>query len=42
MKNKWISGGLLAPLALPAYAEEKEEERVENVNAGQHTAERAG
>ena len=31
MKNKWISGGLLAPLALPAYAQEKEEERVENV-----------
>jgi len=27
---------------VPAYAEEKEEERVENVNAGQHTAERAG
>ena len=30
MKNKWISVGLLAVLALPAYAQEKEEERVEN------------
>ena len=30
MKSKWISVGLLAALALPAYAEEKEEERVEN------------
>src|SRR3974390_3394922 len=30
MKSKWISVGLLAALALPAYAQEKEEERVEN------------
>ena len=30
MKNKWISAGLLAALALPAYAQKKEEERVEN------------
>lgn len=30
MKNKWIGVGLLAFLALPAYAQEKEEERVEN------------
>ena len=30
MKSKWISVGLLAALALPAYAQEKEEERIEN------------
>ena len=30
MKNKWISVGLLVALALPAYAQEKEEERVTN------------
>ena len=30
MKSKWISVGLLAALALPAYAQEKEQERVEN------------
>ena len=30
MKNKWISVGLLAALALPTYAQKKEEERVEN------------
>jgi len=30
MKSKWISAGLLAALALPAYAQEKEVERVEN------------
>jgi len=30
MKNKWVSFGLLAALALPAYAQKKEEERVEN------------
>ena len=30
MRNKWISVGLLAALALPAYAQKKEEERVEN------------
>ena len=30
MKNKWISVGLLAALALPAYGQKKEEERVEN------------
>jgi len=30
MKNKWISVGLLVALALPAYAQEKEEERVAN------------
>src|SRR3974390_1610710 len=29
MKSKWISVGLLATLALPAYAQKKEEERVE-------------
>ena len=28
--NKWISFGLLAALALPAYGQKKEEERVEN------------
>ena len=28
--KKWISLGLLAALALPAYAQEKEEDRVEN------------
>jgi lipid-binding SYLF domain-containing protein len=28
--RKWMSIGLLATLALPAYAQEKEEERVEN------------
>jgi len=28
--RKWISIGLLASLALPAYAQEKEEQRVEN------------
>jgi lipid-binding SYLF domain-containing protein len=28
--NKWISIGLLATLALPAYAQKKEEDRVEN------------
>jgi lipid-binding SYLF domain-containing protein len=33
MKTKWISVGLLATLALPAYAQEKEQERIEN--AGQ-------
>jgi lipid-binding SYLF domain-containing protein len=30
MKSKWISVGLLAALALPAYAQEKEQERVDN------------
>ena len=30
MKTRWIGVGLLAALALPAYAQEKEEERVEN------------
>ena len=30
MKNKWMSFGLLAVLALPTYAQKKEEERVEN------------
>src|SRR3974377_1137985 len=30
MKSKGMSGGLLAALALPAYAQEKEQERVEN------------
>src|SRR5215472_11470644 len=30
MKNKWVSFGLLAALALPAYGQKKEEERVEN------------
>jgi len=30
MQNKWISVGLLAALALPAYAQEKEKERIEN------------
>ena len=30
MKNKWIGVRLLAALALPAYAQEKEEQRVEN------------
>jgi lipid-binding SYLF domain-containing protein len=30
MKSKWINVGLLAALALPAYAQEKEQERVEN------------
>src|SRR3974377_2225778 len=30
MKSKGMSGGLLAALALPAYAQQKEEERVEN------------
>jgi len=30
MKNKWTSVGLLAVLALPTYAQKKEEERVEN------------
>jgi len=30
MKSKWISVGLLAALALPMYAQEKEQERVEN------------
>ena len=30
MKNKWMSVGLLAALALPANAQEKEQERVEN------------
>ena len=30
MKSKWMSVGLLAALALPAYAQEKEQERVEN------------
>src|SRR3974390_267196 len=30
MKSKWISVGLLATLALPAYAQEKEQERVDN------------
>src|SRR6516225_8572646 len=29
MRNKWIGVGLLATLALPAYAQKKEEERVE-------------
>jgi len=28
--KKWMSIGLLAALALPAYAQEKEEDRVEN------------
>jgi lipid-binding SYLF domain-containing protein len=30
MKSKWISVGLLAALALPAYAQEKEEGRIED------------
>ena len=30
MKSKWIHVGLLAALALPVYAQEKEQERVEN------------
>src|SRR6516162_4406036 len=30
MNGKWISMGLVAALALPAYAQQKEEERVEN------------
>src|SRR6516225_8724405 len=30
MKSKWISVGLLAALALSAYALEKEDERIEN------------
>jgi lipid-binding SYLF domain-containing protein len=30
MKSKWISVGLLVALALPMYAQEKEQERVEN------------
>jgi len=30
MKSKWIRVGLLAALALPVYAQEKEQERVEN------------
>jgi lipid-binding SYLF domain-containing protein len=30
MKGRWIGMGLLAALALPAYAQEKEQERVEN------------
>jgi len=30
MKSKWISVGLLAVFVFPAYAQEKEEERVEN------------
>ena len=30
MKNHWISVGLLAALAVPTYAQKKEEERVEN------------
>src|SRR5215470_16823254 len=30
MKSKWISVGLVAALALPAYAADKEDERVEN------------
>jgi len=30
MTSRWISVGLLAALALPAYAQQKEEERVEN------------
>ena len=30
MKHRWIGVGLLAALALPAYAQKKEEERVEN------------
>ena len=30
MKNKWIGIGLLVALALPAFAQKKEEERVEN------------
>src|SRR5215470_5194665 len=30
MKNKWISVGLLAALALPVYAQKKEEDRIEN------------
>ena len=30
MKSRWIGVGLLAALALPAYAQEKEEERVES------------
>ena len=33
MKSKWISVGLLAALALPAYAQEKEVERVENAGS---------
>jgi hypothetical protein len=32
--NKWLSLGLPATLALPVYAQEKEEERVENVCLG--------
>src|SRR3974377_718667 len=30
MKSKWISVGLLGALVLPAYAQEKETERVDN------------
>jgi lipid-binding SYLF domain-containing protein len=30
MKNKWVGIGLLVTLALPVYAQKKEEERVEN------------
>ena len=30
MKNRWIGVGLLAAFTLPAYAQEKEQERVEN------------
>src|SRR6516165_2009357 len=33
MKSKWISVGLLAALALPVYAQEKEQERVENAGS---------
>jgi len=33
MNSKWISVGLLAALALPAYAQEKEVERVENAGS---------
>jgi hypothetical protein len=32
MKGKWIGIGLMAAFALPVYAQEKEEERVENAN----------
>ena len=30
MKGKWMSVGLLAVLALPTYAQNKEQQRVEN------------
>jgi lipid-binding SYLF domain-containing protein len=30
MRNKWIGFGLLAALAMPAYGQKKEEDRVEN------------